>query len=69
MLHGNQEQIYKYLYNLYKTDYRSHFRDMYEGHNHLDRMATRYAVKNTVYVWREEQKKRRHTDARKQDTE
>lgn len=62
MLHGNQEKVFKYLYNLYKKDYRGHFTDEYKGQNKLGRTATLYAVRNTIYVWREEQKARRHTD-------
>ena len=46
------EQTYKYLRDQYLKDYAGHFRDMYEGHNHLKRYATRFAIKNTLHVWR-----------------
>ena len=62
MLHGNQRDIYNYLYNLYLKDYRSFWKDEYAGQNKLQRMATAYAVRNTVHVWQEESKKRRCTD-------
>lgn len=46
--------IFEKLRRQYLKDYRGHFRDMYEGHNHANRMATRYAIKNTREVWRKQ---------------
>ena len=48
------EQIYKKLRSGYLKDYEGHFRDMYEGHHHAERMATRYAIRNTLRVWRKQ---------------
>ncbi len=45
-------QMYTKLRNQYKEDYRGHFRDMYEGHNHAERTATFYAIRNTIAEWR-----------------
>ena len=44
--------MYDALRQQYLHDYKGHFRDMYEGHNHADRMATRYAIKNIREYWR-----------------
>lgn len=44
--------IYEKLRRQYLKGYKGHFRDMYEGHNHAERMATRYAIKNTIPEWR-----------------
>ena len=45
------QQIYKGLRTVFLRDYKGHFRDMYEGHHHAERMATRYAIDNTKEVW------------------
>ena len=44
--------MYDALRQQYLHDYKGHFIDMYEGHNHADRMATRYAIKNVREAWR-----------------
>ena len=44
--------IYEKLRRQYLKDYKGHFIDMYEGHNHADRMATAYALRNTKEAWR-----------------
>lgn len=49
-----QEKVYKKLREQYLEDYNGHFRDMYVGHNHAKRMATRYAIRNTLYTWRKQ---------------
>ena len=46
--------IYEKLRRQYTKDYQGHFMDMYEGHNHLGRHATKYAIKNTISVWKEQ---------------
>ncbi len=46
------KKMYKKLRKQYAKDYKGHFRDMYDGHNYADRMATKYAIKHTVSEWR-----------------
>lgn len=45
--------IYHFLVKQYKKDYKGHFVDEYEGQNRLNREATKYAIQNTIKVWRE----------------
>ena len=51
-----QRKIYTRLRKQFLKDYRGHFRDMYEGHNHAERSATAYAIKNTIFTWKEQWK-------------
>ena len=44
------DKVYKKLRVDYLKDHKGHFKDMYEGHYHAERMATRYAIRNTLRV-------------------
>ena len=50
----NLRQIYESLHKEYIKQWKGHFRDMYPGHNHLNRTATKHAIKNTKVEWKKQ---------------
>ena len=45
-------EIYEELRAWYMKEYKGHFFDRYEGHHHHSRVATLYAMRNTLPSWK-----------------
>lgn len=47
-----QREIYDRLKQQFLFNWSSDIIDMYDGHNHANRRAENYAIRNTISVWR-----------------
>ena len=49
-------EIYEGLYDWYYKTFKLHCYDMYEGHNHIERLSNKFAIKNTLIEWKRQYK-------------